>query len=243
MESQYGHSVSHVWEQLDQGEAYCLNCPQTSLTARSDECMNPWQFFDRKICLTVQDHEWRKACNEFERVGLHGVERFQAVKEIGPHQSFSHSERNILLDFYHSSAETLLHLEDDVQFRSTEHLEPAIKELPNDWDVWYLGANLVLQPGFGACIPVRHSEHLFKIDAAWTTHAIAYNKKCIHEILAKQPGFSERMFDNYLSDRLPELNAFVVAPMIAWQRPHMSLIWNRETDYNDVFEQSEEKLR
>lgn len=204
--------------------------------------MNPWQFFDRKICLTVQDYEWQKACFEFERVGLTGVERFNAVKEIGPHQSFSHSERNILLDFYYSSAETLLHLEDDVSFRSTEHLESAIRELPADWDVLYLGANLV-QWGNGESSPERHSEHLFRIKGAWTTHAIAYNKKAIVPILEKQPGFSERMFDNYLSERLPELNAFVVAPMVAWQRPHMSLIWNKETDYSDVFEQSEEKLK
>lgn len=204
--------------------------------------MNPWQFFQMKVCLTVQDHEWQKAVNEFERIGLHGVERFQAVKEIGPHQSFSHSERNILLDFYHSSAETLLHLEDDVAFRSTEHLEAAINELPTDWDVLYLGANLV-QWGNGESSPERHSEHLFRIKGAWTTHAVAYNKKCIHEILAKQPNFSERMFDNALSDLLPTLNAFIIAPMIAWQRPHHSLIWDRYDDYTPIFEQSEEKLR
>lgn len=234
--------MSHVWEQLDQGYAYCLNCPETSLTTRNDNCMNVWGFFESRVCLTVQDHEWQKACGEFERVGLYGVQRFQAVKEIGPHQSFSHSERNILLDFYHSTANTLLHLEDDVQFRSTEHLEAALRELPHDWDILYLGANLV-QWGNGESSPERYSEHLFRIKGAWTTHAIAYNKKCIHEVLAKQPGFSEKMFDNALSDLLPTLNVFVIAPMIAYQRPHISLIWNRFDDYTPIFEQSEAMLR
>lgn len=233
--------MSHVWEQLDQGFARCLNCPATSLKA-DDRCMNPWQLFDRKICLTVQDDEWQKACLEFERVGLTEVEKYTAVKEIGPHESFSHSERNILLDFYHSDAETLLHLEDDVVFKSTGHLEAAIGELPSDWDVFYLGANLV-QWNNGESAPERYSEHLFRINGAWTTHAIAYNKRAVQAILEKQPSFSERMFDNYLSSVLPELNAFIIAPMIAWQRPRYSLIWGKEDDYSEIFEQSEAKLR
>lgn len=204
--------------------------------------MDVWSFFERRVCLTVQDEEWQQALSEFEHIGLTGVEKFQAVKEIGPHESFSHSERNILLDFYHSADETLLHLEDDVVFKDTGHLEAAITELPGDWDVLYLGANLV-QWGNGESAPERYSEHLFRIKGAWTTHAVAYNKKCVREILAKQPAFSEKMFDNALSDLLPNLNAFIIAPMIAWQRPHMSLIWNRETNYDDVFTESEAKLR
>jgi hypothetical protein len=204
--------------------------------------MNPWQFFERKVCLTVQDHEWQQGCFEFERVGLHGVERLNAVKEIGPHQSFSHSERNILLDFLHSDAKTLLHLEDDVQFKSTEHLEAAITQLPSDWDILYLGANLILWNN-GEPQPERYSEHLFRVKCAWTTHAIAYNKKCVERVLARQPGFSEVMFDNYLSTVLPELNAFCVAPMIAYQRPRHSMIWNRFDDYTPIFEASDARLR
>jgi hypothetical protein len=204
--------------------------------------VNPWLWFERKVCLSVQDHEWQKALMEFERVGLTGVQKYQAVQEIGPHQSFSHSERNILLEFYHSNANTLLHLEDDVQFRSTEHLEAAISELPPDWDILYLGANLVLWNN-GEPDPERYSEHLFRVKCAWTTHAVAYNKKCVLDVLKAQPGFSEKMFDNHLSGVLPELNAFCVAPMIAYQRPHYSLIWGREDDYSNIFTASEERLR
>jgi hypothetical protein len=53
------------------------------------------------------------------------------------------------------------------------------------------------------------------------------------------------MFDNALSDLLPELNAFVVAPMVAWQRPRFSSIWQRSEvdDYTEIFEVSEARLR
>lgn len=202
-----------------------------------------WSFFQRRICLTNDDAEWQLAQAEFNRVGLE-VEKYQAVKEIGPHQSFSHSERNILLDFLHSDAETLLHLEDDCVFRDLGHLPQAIDELPEDWDVLYLGANLVLWNN-GEPWPERYSEHLFRVKCAWTTHAIAYNKKAVRRILEGQPSFDAQMFDNWLSTRLPELNAFCVAPMVAYQRPRISSIWQRGyvDDYTPIFEASEMRLK
>jgi len=203
--------------------------------------MTNWNFFDHKVCLSVQDDEWALAQREFERVSLSDVERYQAVKEIGPHQSFSHSERNILLDFLHSRHATLLHLEDDVSFRDLSHLDAALAQLPNDWDIIYLGANLV-QWNNGEPRPERYGPHLFRVTSAWTTHAIGYNRKCVEFVLAQQPGFSERMFDNYLSDRLPELNAYIVSPMVAYQRPRKSLIWDRYDDYTPIFEASDAKL-
>lgn len=202
-----------------------------------------WSFFNRKICLTNDEAEWQIAQTEFSRVGLE-VEKYQAVKEIGPHQSFSHSERNILLDFLHSDAQTLLHLEDDVVFRDLSHLPQAIEELPDDWDILYLGANLICWNN-GEPWPERHSEHLFRVKCAWSTHAIGYNKKCVRGILEKQPMFSVQMFDNFLSNVLPGLNAFCVAPMVAYQRPRISSIWQKGIvdDYTPIFEASEARLR
>lgn len=202
-----------------------------------------WSFFDRKICLSLTDAEWEKGREEFYRVGLYGVQRFQAVKEIGPHESFSHSEREILLDFYHSPAQKLLHLEDDCQFRDLNHLGVALAELPRTWDILYLGANLLMWNDGNEPQPERVSDHLFRIKGAWTTHAIAYNKKCVVEILAKQPEFSVQMFDQYLSSRLGEFQAYVVAPMVAYQRPRHSSIWDRHDDYTPIFEESDRRLR
>lgn len=201
-----------------------------------------WSFFDKIVCLSLTESEWALGKAEFERVGLHQVERFQAVKEIGPHQSFSHSEREILLDFYHSDAQRLLHLEDDCIFRELGHLESAIAELPDTWDILYLGANLLMWNNGSEPQPERVSEHLFRVKGAWTTHAIAYNKKCVFEILAKQKMFSEQMYDQGLSELLSGLQAYVVAPMVAYQRPRVSSIWNRFDDYTSIFEESDRRL-
>lgn len=202
-----------------------------------------WSFFQRIICLTNDPAEYVLAQAEFDRVGL-TVQPYHAVKEIGPHQSFSHSERNILLDFLFSEDNRLLHLEDDVVFRSLDHLPQAISELPDDWGILYLGANLICWNN-GEPPPERYSNHLFRVRAAWTTHAIAYHKRCVRRILERQPEFSARMFDNALSDLLPELNAFVVAPMVAYQRPRVSSIWQKGVvdDYTPIFEASERMMR
>lgn len=194
-----------------------------------------WSFFQRVVCLTLGP-DWPIACTEFERVGLDCVWRFDALPDIGPHQSFNKSTRRILADFAMSEAKTLLFLEDDCVFRGLAHLESALTELPADWDIVYLGANLLNGN------PERYSEHLFRVKSAWTTHAIGYNKKVIPFLLDNQPGFSAEMYDNALSRWLPNLQAFVVAPMVAYQRFHKSSIWSTEEDYTPHFEASDARL-
>jgi hypothetical protein len=189
------------------------------------------------------------AQEEFARVGLDGYLKFQALpiddKEIlGPHQSFSGSVRQILRDFLASDSQTLLLLEEDAIFRDLSHLEQAISELPAEWDILYLGANLICWNN-GEQWPERVSEHLFRVYAAWTTHCVAFNRKVVTYLLEHQPGLSAQMFDNYLGEQLPHLNAYCIAPMAAYQRPRISSIWQKGEidDYGPIFEASEERLR
>lgn len=195
-----------------------------------------WDFFERRVCLTTVPQEWARAAMEFQRVGL-TVEKFQSVWDIGPHQSFSRSVRQILIDFYQSEAKTLLHLEDDCVFQNLGHMPLALHDLPSDWDVLYLGANLL-----EGVPPERITDHLFRVRHAWTTHAVAYQRGVIPFLLENQPGFSEQMFDNWMGSQLDKLKAYVVAPMVAYQRPRISSIWGRFDDYTDIFVQSDARL-
>lgn len=210
--------------------------------------MNAFDFFQRKVCLTLGP-DWPLACSEFERVGLNDVWRFDAIpidndKILGPHQSFSAGVRQILQDFLVSGSKTLLHLEDDCSFQSLDHLESALSELPWNWDIVYLGANLLCWNRPTDPQPERYSEHLFRVQQAWCTHAVGFNRKVVPYILANQPDFSSQMVDNWLSDQLQRFNAFVVAPMVAYQRPHRSAIWDTdEYDYTPIFQASDERLR
>jgi len=136
-----------------------------------------------------------------------------------------------------SGDERLLHLEDDCVFRDLTHLTVALGELPPDWDIVYLGANVVDEH------PKRHGNYTFRIRGAWTTHCIGYSRKVVPFLIENQPDSSERMYDNWLSDQLPNLKAYIVTPMVAWQRPHFSKIWQQEVNYDQIFQQSQERIR
>lgn len=199
----------------------------------------PFDFFDRKVGLTLSP-EWAAMCQELERVEMRDVWRFDALpidddQIVGPHQSFNGSIRRILTDALELNTQRLLVLEYDAVFRETAHLEQALKELPPDWDLVYLGANLM-----NAEIE-RFSAHLYRVRNAWTTHALGYNRKVIPFLLDNQPGLSEEMFDNWLGAQ-PNINAYIVSPMVAYQRPHYSGIWGRHTDYTDIFQLSDQRL-
>lgn len=198
--------------------------------------LSPFDFFQRKTVLTCDDVEWCAAQTEFGRVGLDGYQKFLALGDIGPHQSFNRSTKTILSEFWASGQETLLFLEDDCVFRELSHLGSALSELPDDWDIVYLGANLMNDS------PEKHSEHLHRVRSAWTTHAVGYNRKVVPFLLENQPPFSEEMYDCWLSRQLGNVNAFVVSPMVAWQRSRWSTIWAREVDYHEIFEESQAKL-
>lgn len=199
-----------------------------------------WDFFQRKIAFALEE-DWPLLSAECERVGMTNYERFVPLpiddKEIlGVHQSFNASTKRMLTDFHDSQAETCLIMEGDCIFKDLGRLEGALSELPDDWDLVYLGANI--REGQ----PEQFSGSLFRIRNAWTTHAIGYHRRMIPYLLENQPGFSEEMYDNWLSTILPSFKAYIVSPMVAWQRPHYSGIWGREVNYDDIFRESQAKL-
>lgn len=205
--------------------------------------MSVWNFFERRACLAL-DADWPNVCQEFERVGLTDVWRFRPYeidndKILGPHQSFNASVRQMFIDFLATDSRSMLSMEGDVVFRDLSHLDVALNELPENWDIVYLGANLLNGQ------PERYSAHLCRVFSAWTTHAIGYNRKVVQFILDNQPGISEEMVDCWMSKQLDKLNAFVVAPMVAYQKPHQSGIWGKPgiDDYTEIFEASDERLR
>lgn len=143
----------------------------------------------------------------------------------------------MLKTFVASGQPVGLLLEDDVLFQALEHLQEALSELPEDWDVLYLGANITEGvTGIRERPPVRHSKHLWRVGAAWTSHCIAYTRNAAQKVISAYDGIS--MYDAWLSDTiLPISKAFIISPMVAFQRPGFSDLWGGvDTDYLGVFE-------
>jgi hypothetical protein len=197
--------------------------------------MTNWAFFDRITCLTLGGDEWTLAEAEFNAVGLK-TKPFQAIPSIGPHQSFNLSTYAILQEFYDSKDQTLLFLEDDCDFRNLHLMPQVMRELPKDFDIFYLGANIRDEK------PERISQHIYRVRDCWTTHAVVYRKPIVKYILDNHPGESEQMYDTWLATQLSNWKAYVCKPFLAYQRPRKSAIWNEVVNYEEIFKNSQMKL-
>jgi hypothetical protein len=190
-----------------------------------------WRYFDRRVCMNLDKRKdrWIKVCKEFDRVGLM-AERFQAHTEDdhGGNRflAYNHTYWNIL----NGGEGSILVLEDDVEFRNCCHLGEALSELPDDWDVLYLGANL------NGTLQERYSNNLFKIKNSLTTHAVAYSDKMRRKIVESFDPDTFPVYDEWLRVNVQEkYNCFVIAPMIAWQSKGWSDLWQTMTDYSATF--------
>lgn len=200
-----------------------------------------WNRLDVCLCLNQPSRldRWKLATEEFQRVGL-TAERFYSIPAESPHQSFCLSQYAMLKTFLATGKKTGLLLEDDVVFRDLAPLEAAWSELPQNWDALYLGANITAGVfGIKENPPVRYSDNLYSVRRAWTSHAIVYTKEAAQRIVTVYNPYTCGMYDNFLSEHmLPKLNAFVVNPMVAFQRPGKSDLWGNHADYTEAFEAS-----
>lgn len=143
----------------------------------------------------------------------------------------------MLKAFVATGKDTLLALEDDVIFRDLHMLPAAIRELPHNWDILYLGANITdMVFGIKENPPIRYSARLHRIRRAWTSHAIAYTRRMADIIVRHYPVGTFEMYDNWVSGNiLGHYNCYLVNPMVAYQRPGKSDLWGCETDYTGAF--------
>ena len=181
------------------------------------------------ILLTT--HDSTRTEGAYNHLLSHGFDAdiFYAIKNDDAKTSF-----NISMQHITSQSDGILwFFEDDVYLKDSGHLHDAINQIPSDWEMLYLGANLVA--------PIqRHSDNLFRTFGAWTTHAVCFNNA---KALCEAYQDTTQMFDDWLKDNIhPRGKSYIVSPMIAWQKPHESPLWNHYADYTDIFNASANKL-
>lgn len=182
------------------------------------------QYFDNIICLNLPNRTDRKAQakKEFENNGLH-VDFYPGVK--GGNAGFCRAMYNIFQDYTGS----LFVFEDDVQFINPVD-NRVFDELPDDWDLIYLGANLRE--------PVKkYSDHLMILKNAWTTHSVGYSEKMVDHIKREWNGKYNPpyVFDEWLRQFIqPNFKCYIANPMICTQRNSYSDIQKRDVNYNII---------
>ena len=181
------------------------------------------QFKTRVVNLDSRPERWKKIPPEMDKIGITDYERFSAFENGSAGSVKSHIEvlKNV--------SGNLLVCEDDVCFidQAREIFELAVSELPEDWDMLYLGANPKIPQ-------IRHSDHLFKSEGGvHTNHAILYTEKARNYVFANYDYNTMDYYDHWLfMVGQKVMNVFLVSPMIAWQSPGYS---DCRRDYMDYY--------
>lgn len=178
---------------------------------------------------------------ELGRVGI-PFERFEAITGEVPYKAFNQSQFECLKLASQYEYSTIY--EDDTVFVNYGHAANALNELPLDFDLLFLGCNLVGSDIVSFQKPVRYSPNLFRIYDCWQSHSICYSKKSIEFILARFDPLNSPTYDEWLRvNVLKELKCFVIAPQITYQLPGKSDIWGGgHTDYTGCFNQGNKLL-
>jgi GR25 family glycosyltransferase involved in LPS biosynthesis len=165
------------------------------------------------INLARRTDRWNTVVPEVRKFGVGDFERFDAVD--GGYLGFNQS-----MHFALENEGEMLLLEDDVVFRGTiDDLLVARAELPDDWDLLYLGATLrsTIQ---------RYSGRLYRISDAWTSHAILYSDKGAQYCFENFDPAEGTIYDEWLRLHAQvHLQCFIIYPMLAVQADGWSDIW------------------
>lgn len=166
---------------------------------------------------------------DFKEVRKFGdYEVYLSIPDQNPKRSFNLSMHHIMTL---NRGRMLALFEEDVCFSAMDHLDQALSELPADWEMCYLGANIV--DGIET-----YSEHLVKCFGCWTTHGVLYNN-CA-DIADLYDG--ETMFDEWLRANIhPRGNTYLVRPFMAYQQSHFSTLWQMNADYGEILNISNQK--
>jgi len=189
--------------------------------------------------------EWPIAKAEFERVGLK-VEPFQAVVEDNRVLSFNKSVYECMKL---AEREDLLLFEDDVIF-DCDRL--PIIEFSSEWMTLHLGCNIIGSDVMTWQMPTNGTpKGLARLHNCWQSHATYYSAECVKFILDNFKFVTDeykregcQIFDEWL--RVNVLNqgrSYVLNPMLCYQRPRKSEIWNCDSDYTGAHKQGNEWLK
>jgi len=117
-------------------------------------------------------------------------------------------------------------IEDDCKFIRNP-LTFDVREMPDDWDVIFFGANIKTSCDEG-------NAYCSRLIKAWTTHCVLYRKAFVQRILTEYDPYALPI-DEWLSQRMPETKMYVTNPFYAIQKDGYSLIEKKPVDYAHIF--------
>ena len=200
-------------------------------------------FFDRVVYVNLDHRKDRRKIveNAFTQQGIKKYERFPGILYI-EHDSPNKGCTGINLSFYNILKDTLDKgyknvwlFEDDPLFlyspKETKNLMRfAIKELPEEWAIFYPHVNL-------RSVPIYYSEHLIRLTKGNTSQSSwCINRWIIPKILELQENFGpHHIIDNLVAHVIhPNYPCFATIPMLLTQVSGYSDIMCGSTQFDGI---------
>lgn len=185
-------------------------------------------------CLNLERNtkRWDECVQEFIKVGIDYVDRINCIEGADRYVSFNHSHYDTIKKGY-ETGEPFCIFEDDVVFdQRWKVLEEATNQLPVDWDLLYLGANITGYDNNIWQMPIKVSDNLVRLYNCWMTHAIVYSNKMAKWVLDNFNPEWLPVYDEWLRvNAMPVREVYLINPMICQQRPGYSDIWQKPVAY------------
>ena len=180
------------------------------------------------IGLKARKDRWKRCVEIFEKEGIEEVTHYTTL------QSFKDTHKHYMKDFLQmlriKGKHDLMFFEDDFELVDgwREVLDKAMKDLPEDWDMLYLGANLT-RPA------IRVTDNLVRVKGAWLMHATLLRKEFIDYILKEYKPEQVPIIDEWYRLIAPERKFYMTYPMVSYQRSDYSDFLGQYV-YYDIFE-------
>lgn len=186
--------------------------------------------FDRIVVINLDSRTDRMEAFD-EQAKKYALEyiRFPAVPadppNLLPSWACKASHQAVIKQAVEDKVKRLFVFEDDAQFvdNFNEKLEDVYSKIPEDWDMFYLGAwHLEYRP---------YAEGVVKMIESYSAHAYGINEHYLQEAYSQI--YLPKFADVALSLKHPHIKAFCAKPALVGQTPGYSDI---EKEYRDVTE-------
>lgn len=198
------------------------------------------EYFDKIYCINLdrRPDRWNECCSIFEKMNL-DVERFSACdgqlidtgygKVYNGELGGTIAHTRLIKKIKDEGFEKVLILEDDVEFCETfeEDFKISMQEVPNDWDLLFLGGNHT--GGYD-----KVSQRIGRVYRTYALQSYAVNKRSVDVLYENMIRFIGHTLacgvqltpsvaaDFYMAKLQPSLNSYSVFPNLTWQRESFS---------------------
>jgi hypothetical protein len=180
------------------------------------------------INLDHRKDKWKASINELSP--HFSIERVSAIKHewgwLGLWQTFK--------KIFQECQGDVLIFEDDATYRASyPDLINCVNDLPANWDMLMLGANIKDSR------LDRISKRLVRTYGSWTTHGILYSYRFAKEMA--ELDLTIPIDEHFRTIVHPKGNSYICVPFLSYQRPSQSDIENCYQNFTGIFEESEAK--